>query len=243
MFVLNIYSDVKASEIVGIISKVVPAALSVPLQAMLTDDLVIAGGIIMGNGQEEEVVGVTDMIEYASSHENYTPVSELHFLPPGYCKSFQKVLHGALNQLLRSVRKRMHGQLDKSQRRAAMSGCTGEIFYMLAEKEHEAGTLITAEGDRLKVWFETTEELHSTLGEFEFSSRYNAGTPFTLQPPFGILWNPSKDTCWIRCAPEKVELPSGQEYCSKEDVKIIGAEGETQCIEIPATEVEILNKI
>ena len=59
MFVLNIYSDVKASEIVGIISKVVPAALSVPLQAMLTDDLVIAGGIIMGNGQEEEVAAAS----------------------------------------------------------------------------------------------------------------------------------------------------------------------------------------
>jgi hypothetical protein len=88
---------------------------------------------------------------------------------------------------------------------------------MLAQKEHTLGVLITVEGDRLKAWFETVHDLQQALGEVEFSSRYSAGTPFTLMPPFGILWNPSKDTCWIRCAPEQVELPSGQAYCADED--------------------------
>jgi hypothetical protein len=226
----------KASDVVEVVKNIIPYGLAIPFQAKLTDDFVIAGGIELCE-DDGETISVTNHLQFASSRTNTTQISEMHFVPPNYFQDCNKTIHGALATLLRSVRKRRYAQLDKSQRRVSMAGCYGELFHMLAEKEHGLGVMITVEGDRLKAWFNTVNELQSALGEVEFSSRYSAGTPFTLQPPFGILWNPSKDTCWIRCAPEQVELPSHQPYCADADCNPEGY------VELPAEDFDVLNKI
>lgn len=213
---------------------------------------VIAGAILL-TASSDDCYGVTDMVEYTASRHNDTLVSQLHFLPPGFDQDFTKQVHGAFNRLILSARRKRFGQIDKEERRAPVSSCYGQLFHAMAQKEFQLGVLITVEGERLKIWFESVTDLQRALGDIQFQSMYAAGTPFILQPPFGIIWSPSKGKCWVRCTPEKCILPSGQILVGDEDqgseAEGSGGEGsggeggDDEPEEIPAEEFEMLNRV
>ena len=229
---------VGADDIIAVVNDIIPLALAEPFKVKESNDRVLAGAILLGRDGDWSVAhGVTDDLLYISSPQNLTPVSPLHFLPPGYNQSADNIIKGAFNTLLQSARRHRFNQVEKNQRRVAVAGCYLEIFNLLAAKEHELGQLITVEGDRLKVWFETVAELQSLVGDVSFQSTYSAGTPFTLTPPFGLLWKPSNNQCWVRCNPEKVVLKSGQTVSGPKDTKRPGFE------ELPAEQCEVLDNV
>ena len=131
VFFLSAYTSVNAGEVVAIIKNIVPHGLALPFRGMLTDDFVIAGAIELG-ADDWDAISVTNTIKYVSSRVDSTPVSEMHFLPPGYHKDCNRTIHGALATLIRSVRKRRYAQLDKSQRKVSMAGCYGSLDAHLA---------------------------------------------------------------------------------------------------------------
>ena len=196
----------------------VPSGLRNVVSVATSGHSVLAGGL-HSNVNKDSIVGVCNNVSYIDTLENGSPVSELHFLPPGYLDPPGTSIHRAFDSLIRSVSLHRHGQVDKSQRQAAMVGAYWPVFFEMAEKEPELGPLVSVEGDRLKVWFESVEDLQRAVGDVQFNAVYSVGTPFILKPPFGILWSPMKKRCWIRCNPEEVILASGQNYSSAVDKK------------------------
>jgi hypothetical protein len=100
-----------------------------------------------------------------------------------------------------------------------MLGSFTTVISALRLKEEDLGRLIEVEADRLKVWFEDTNSLNRAVGDVTFESVYAVGKPFLLQPPFGILYSPRKNKCWVRCQPEVATLASENNYQGDEDAQ------------------------
>ena len=202
----NVQQPLKIDDLRRTVS-VFPVDMVRPYDQEYTGAYVACGGILVDS--EGETAAVTDAVRFAANDVNDTPVSSLHFLPPELTADPRVSLRAAFDDLLVSVARARGGQVDKLKRQMPAIGSFAEAFAAAAKAEEHAGIIFEAAGNRLKMWFESAGELQAALGEVQFKATYGLGTPFILNPPFGILYQPRTGKCWVRCAPETIERPDG----------------------------------
>jgi hypothetical protein len=192
---------------------VINLALVFPIEAVgpcgqeHASSYIASGGIVFS--QEGVALSVTDHVEYVWSQTQETLVSPIHFLPPQYLSDPLIPIRKAFDLLLVSVARARFGQITKSMRRVDITaGCLKEAFQAAALAEPRLGVaVVTIDGARFKMWFDTADDLATVLGDVIFESKYGLGTPFILQPPFGIMYQPCTGRAWVRCAPEVFNPP------------------------------------
>jgi hypothetical protein len=198
---------------------VIPLSLLHPLRARDDTGILVAfGGVVFHD--DASAKGVTDSIKFVWSDSSADRISALHFSSPetvcvgGSLES----IRATFDTLIVSCARARHSQVDRQQRRATVCGSLGDSFVVVAALEQHHGQLVTVEKDKLMIYFSTTSEVEKVLGhDVSFSGAYGLDTSFTLQPPFGILFQPHSGKCWVRCAPEEVHLPLGLNYVGPTD--------------------------
>lgn len=146
-------------------------------------------------------------------------VSALHFLAPEATGSTAPFIR-SFTQLVIAVAKARHGWVNDgsdAQRSQKVNAGLLSSFRQVALAEREMGAFLTVCGDKLKMTFDTEDDVRKALGAIQTAGHYGAGTPFSLAAPFEILWNPSNGDCWVRCGAEVVSLASGLNYVGATD--------------------------
>jgi hypothetical protein len=216
----NNTQSIRLLDITGL-AKVIPYLLLHPLRARDDTGILVAFGGVVFSG-DGSVLGVTDWIKFVWSDaaESSDLISPLHFSSPGTIRvgGSLESIRAAFTTLIVSCARARHSQIDRQQRRATVGGSLGDSFLVAAALEQHHGELVTVERDKLVIHFSDTSEVEKVLGQdVSFCGAYGLGTSFTLQPPFGILYQPHSGRCWVRCAPEEVHLPSGLNYSGPND--------------------------
>lgn len=177
---------------------------------------VSVGGMIIGVDGSAECFVDSYNIQYSFFER---AVSALHFLAPEATATTAPFIH-SFTQLVIAVAKARHGWVNDgndAQRSQKVNANLLSSFRQVAIAEREMGSFITVCGDKLKMTFDTEDDVRQALGEIQTAGHYGAGTPFSLTAPYEILWNPTNGDCWVRCGAEVVSLASGLNYVGAAD--------------------------
>jgi hypothetical protein len=168
-------------------------------------------------GAHGSVVGVVDD-EYVSICWGSRRVSALHVLSPPADTTSAPIVN-AFSSLIRAIGAARFSQVNRDERRSNVAAAAevAAAYRSAAAAEVHMGMLVTVQGDKLKMQFNSVAQLEAAIGPVQTSGIYGVGTKFRLHPPFDILFQPKSYGVWVRCEPELVQLPSGLNLTGAQD--------------------------
>ena len=177
-----------------------------------------AGAIVTND--DGGIIGFVDdsMVNFCWNKSLCKSVSALNVMPPPPPTSVAPIAT-ALTMMVKAMAATRNDQVEGTTRRENVNGAMLGAFRAAARFEATSKLRVTLEGDKLKLTFEDVVTLREVLGgDIKTEGCYGVGTKFKLLPPFVVLLSPASGSCWVRCEPEVVKLPSGLNFRGRVDV-------------------------